>query len=91
MVAFNHFPEWNWLIASGSYLDEFNSEGKTTGRGLLLLTLLLIPVVVIMVWVECPALDRAAAGGRGRRGGAGGRRLLHEPDRSRGRMTRSAT
>ncbi len=50
VVAFNHFPEWNWLIASGSYLDEFNSEGKTTGRGLLLLTLLLIPVVVIMVW-----------------------------------------
>ena len=50
VVAFNYFPEWNWLIASGSYLDEFNSEGKTTGRGLLLLTLLLIPVVVVMVW-----------------------------------------
>ena len=50
VVAFNHYPDWNWLVASGSYLDEFNSEGKTTGRGLLLLTLLLIPVIVVLVW-----------------------------------------
>ncbi len=50
VVAFNQYPDWNWLVASGSYLDEFNSEGKTTGRGLLLLTLLLIPVVVVLVW-----------------------------------------
>lgn len=50
VVAFNQYPEWNWLIASGSYLDEFNSEGKTTGRGLLILTLLLIPVIVALVW-----------------------------------------
>lgn len=50
VVAFNQYRDWNWLIASGSYLDEFNAEGKTTGRGLLLLTLLLIPIVVVLVW-----------------------------------------
>ncbi len=50
VVAFNHYPEWNWLIASGSYLDEFNAEGKETGRSLLILTLLLIPVVTALVW-----------------------------------------
>ncbi|MFC5300347.1 methyl-accepting chemotaxis protein [Azospira restricta] len=50
VVAFAHYPDWNWLIASGSYLDEFNAEGKATGRGLLLVTLLLIPVVVALVW-----------------------------------------
>ncbi|MDX9706632.1 MAG: methyl-accepting chemotaxis protein [Azospira sp.] len=50
VVAYDHYPEWNWLIASGSYLDEFNAEGKETGRGMLILTLLLIPVVVGLVW-----------------------------------------
>jgi len=50
VVVYNHYPEWNWLIASGSYLDEFNSEGKEAGRGLLLVTLLLIPVIVCIVW-----------------------------------------
>ena len=50
VVVYNQYPEWNWLIASGSYLDEFNSEGKEAGRGLLLVTLLLIPMVVGIVW-----------------------------------------
>jgi methyl-accepting chemotaxis protein len=50
VVAFNHYPEWNWLIASGSYLDEFNAEGKQAGRGLMLVTLLLIPIIVGLVW-----------------------------------------
>ncbi|MDP3637160.1 MAG: methyl-accepting chemotaxis protein [Azonexus sp.] len=50
VVAFNQYQDWNWLIASGSYLDEFNAEGKTTARGLLLLTSLLIPIVVVLVW-----------------------------------------
>lgn len=51
VVAFNHYPEWNWLIASGSYLDEFNNEGKQTGRGLMLLALLLAPVIFVIVWI----------------------------------------
>jgi methyl-accepting chemotaxis protein len=50
VVAFNYYPDWNWLVASGSYMDEFNSEGKTTGRALLWLTLLLVPVIVALVW-----------------------------------------
>lgn len=50
IVAFNHYPEWNWLIASGSYLDEFNAEGKQAGRGLMLVTLLLIPIIIGLVW-----------------------------------------
>ena len=50
VVAFNHYPEWNWLVASGSYLDEFNAEGKETGRSLLFLTLMLIPLIVTLVW-----------------------------------------
>jgi methyl-accepting chemotaxis protein-2 (aspartate sensor receptor) len=50
VAVYNHYPAWNWLIASGSYLDEFNSEGRESGRGLVLLTLLLIPLIVALVW-----------------------------------------
>lgn len=50
VVAFAHYPDWNWLIASGSYLDEFNAEGKETGQALFILTLLLVPIVVTLVW-----------------------------------------
>ena len=51
VVVFNHYPTWNWVIASGSYLDEFNSEGKEAGRGLMLLTLLLAPIIIGSVWL----------------------------------------
>jgi methyl-accepting chemotaxis protein-2 (aspartate sensor receptor) len=60
VVVFNHYPEWNWIIASGSYLEEFNSEGKQAGLGLLLVTLLLIPVTFGIIffltrrWVATP-------------------------------------
>jgi len=50
VVVYNHYPQWNWLIASGSYLEEFNSEGKQAGRGLMLVTLLLIPMIIGIVW-----------------------------------------
>ena len=51
VVVFNHYAPWNWLIASGSYLDEFNSEGRQTGRGLMLVALLFVPLVFAIVWI----------------------------------------
>lgn len=51
IVAYDFYPPWSWIVASGSYLSEFNSEGKEVGRGLMQMTLLLIPVVLALVWV----------------------------------------
>ncbi len=51
IVVYNLYPAWNWIVASGSYLDEFNSEGKEAGRGLMQAALLLIPVVLALVWI----------------------------------------
>ena len=50
VTAYDYYAPWDWLVASGSYLEEFNAEGQHTGRGMLLVALLLIPVVVALVW-----------------------------------------
>ncbi len=74
VVVYNRYEPWNWMIASGSYLDEFNSEGKEAGRGLMLVALISIPVVFFIVWVatrrwiarpldEAVALASRVAGG----------------------------
>jgi len=51
IVVFDHFPDWNWMVASGSYLDEFNGEAKVAGRGMLWLSIGLIPVVALLIWL----------------------------------------
>ncbi|QEL65837.1 hypothetical protein OTERR_23610 [Oryzomicrobium terrae] len=51
VVVFNHYAPWNWTLASGSYLNEFNDEGKRSGQGLMLVALLFVPVVFAIVWV----------------------------------------
>lgn len=52
IVVFNHYPAWDWIIASGSYLDEFNGEAKEAGRSMLWLAIGLIPVVALLVWLS---------------------------------------
>ncbi|HRP95811.1 MAG TPA: methyl-accepting chemotaxis protein [Rhodocyclaceae bacterium] len=60
IVVFNHYAPWDWLVASGSYLSEFNGEGKQAGRGMALVTLLLVPIVTLVIvvatrrWVSTP-------------------------------------
>ncbi len=50
IVIFNHYPEWDWIIASGSYLEEFNAESKEAMYLLLGSTVLLILLIVGTLW-----------------------------------------
>ena len=50
IVIFSHYPEWNWIIASGSYLEEFNAESRQVMHLLLGSTLLLIALIVFTLW-----------------------------------------
>ena len=50
IVIFNHYPEWNWIVASGSYLDEFNAESKDVMYLLLGSAALLILLIVGTLW-----------------------------------------
>lgn len=70
IVVFDHYAPWNWLIASGSYLSEFNDEGKQAGRGMAMITLLLIPLVALAIllstrrWVTRPLRDAVSLADR---------------------------
>lgn len=70
VAVFNHYAPWDWLIVSGSYISEFNSEGKDAGRGLALVALLLVPVIVLVIglsarrWVSRPLREAVAIADR---------------------------
>lgn len=53
IVVFNHYPEWNWVLASGSYLDEFNAESRQASQLLAAATVLLIVLITISIWWTC--------------------------------------
>ncbi|MBL8453354.1 MAG: Cache 3/Cache 2 fusion domain-containing protein, partial [Zoogloea sp.] len=49
VVAFDAFPEWNWVIAGGTYVDEF--EGVARSIGLMLLVMGLSAALVLAVLI----------------------------------------
>ena len=60
VAVFNYYEPWDWVIISGSYLDEFNSESRLVGQGMILLFLVLVPIVTLIIvvatrhWVSKP-------------------------------------
>ncbi|MBS4097190.1 MAG: methyl-accepting chemotaxis protein [Sulfuricella sp.] len=74
IVVYSHYKDWDWVIASGSYLDEF-SETSRNIRNILAISVVILIVVLMAVvfyisrlWVTRPlahavvALDRLAEG-----------------------------
>ena len=49
VVAFDAFPEWNWVIAGGTYIDEF--EGAARSIGLMLLAVGVIAALALAVLI----------------------------------------
>ncbi|MFH1027117.1 MAG: methyl-accepting chemotaxis protein, partial [Pseudomonadota bacterium] len=60
LVAFQHFKEWNWLIAGGSYMNELNAESKLLRNAIMGATLLVIVILmltfmfVVRRWISQP-------------------------------------
>ena len=48
LVIFNHIPEYNWIVASSSYLDEFNAPMHTI-RNLIIATALVTFLLVLPI------------------------------------------
>ncbi|MEI7613701.1 MAG: methyl-accepting chemotaxis protein [Betaproteobacteria bacterium] len=69
ITVFEHYPEWNWVVASGTYLDEFTAL-STEIRNVLIVSISLTVVVLLglayvalNLWVTRP-LNRVVAGTR---------------------------
>ncbi|MFA7061205.1 MAG: methyl-accepting chemotaxis protein [Pedobacter sp.] len=66
IVAYQHFKEWNWMIAGGSYHDELNAEAKLLRNAMIGATLLVVILLVLTFtfivkrWITNP-LQKAVA------------------------------
>jgi len=54
LVIFNHIPEYDWIVASSSYLEEFNAPLKTIGQ-------LILATVVISLLLVLPITSRISS------------------------------
>ena len=51
IVAFNYFADWNWLIASGAYADEFASDSVRLRNYTLAATLLTLALLAGLIYL----------------------------------------
>ncbi len=51
VVVFESFPEWNWVIAGGTYMDEFESVSRSIGVMLLSMALIASLVLAMLIFV----------------------------------------
>lgn len=53
LVIFNHIPEYDWIVASSSYMDEFYAPLKTIGKIFVLTVFLsLFLVLPLTLWIS---------------------------------------
>ncbi len=53
LVIFNHIPDFNWIVASSSYLDEFYAPLRTVERIFLFNVLIvLLAVLPLTIWIS---------------------------------------
>ncbi len=54
LVIFNHIPEYDWIVASSSFLEEFNAPLKTIGH-------LILAMVIISLLLVLPLTSRISS------------------------------
>ncbi|CAK0741102.1 methyl-accepting chemotaxis protein [Gammaproteobacteria bacterium] len=74
VVAYEHYPAWDWIIASGSYLHEFNAASNVATWDIVIMAIIIILTASMSgfwlsrIWVSRPlqdvmtTVDRIAAG-----------------------------
>ena len=67
IAVFDHYPEWNWIVVTGSYLDEFTALSRNIRMGLIGAVALTIAIMMILTflsirrWVTRPISSALAA------------------------------
>ncbi|WP_263772877.1 methyl-accepting chemotaxis protein [Propionivibrio soli] len=70
IAVFEHYPEWNWVVVAGSYLDEFTALSRSVRNGLVVSVALTIAVLMALAffglryWVARPIQLALAAATR---------------------------
>ncbi|WP_168735135.1 methyl-accepting chemotaxis protein [Pseudothauera rhizosphaerae] len=60
IVVYAHFPQWNWVVATGSYMDEFTALSHDTRNWLAASTTVAVAILLLIVffalrrWVSRP-------------------------------------
>lgn len=50
IVAYRYFPEWHWVVACGSYMDEFTAGANSVRNTVILVALLALLIGSIIGW-----------------------------------------
>ena len=50
IVAYKYFPEWQWIVAAGSYMDEFTAPANNVAKMIIIISLLTIALGTIIGW-----------------------------------------
>jgi methyl-accepting chemotaxis protein len=51
ITAYRYYPEWKWIIAAGSYMDEFTGGARKVATAITIISLITIGLCVILGWV----------------------------------------
>ncbi|HUX91907.1 MAG TPA: Cache 3/Cache 2 fusion domain-containing protein [Gallionellaceae bacterium] len=52
IVVYNYFKEWDWVVASGSYLEEFTRDSVRIRNSLMISALAIVPLILaILYWM----------------------------------------
>lgn len=65
IVAYKYFKDWDWIIASGSYLDDFTSGAQQVASTVLFISLAVVLIGALIGWILANSiikpLDRVSA------------------------------
>lgn len=51
IVGYKYYPEWNWIVAAGSYMDEFTGGARKVATSIIIISLITVGFCVILGWV----------------------------------------
>ncbi|NLI16431.1 MAG: methyl-accepting chemotaxis protein, partial [candidate division Zixibacteria bacterium] len=51
IVAYKYVPEWKWVVAAGSYMDEFTGGARKVAISISIISLITIGFCIILGWV----------------------------------------
>ncbi|CAK0772190.1 methyl-accepting chemotaxis protein [Gammaproteobacteria bacterium] len=52
IVAYTYYDRWGWILAAGSYLDEFTSEARLVRNQSIVVVSVMVPLLLLLMFVN---------------------------------------